>query len=40
MGEAFFSGKLTQIYYLTEDDVLSTWEVFSRFSDKEWSFTD
>lgn len=40
LGEAFFSGKLTQIYYLTEDDIRSTWEIFSRFADKEWSFTD
>ncbi|MGI0481811.1 type II toxin-antitoxin system VapC family toxin [Geminocystis sp. CENA526] len=40
LGEAFFSGKLAQIYYLTEDDVRSTWDIFSRFADKEWSFTD
>ncbi|MGY6528707.1 MAG: type II toxin-antitoxin system VapC family toxin [Cyanobacterium sp.] len=40
LGEAFFSGKLAQIYYLTEEDVQLTWEVFSRFADKEWSFTD
>lgn len=40
LGEAFFSGKLSQIYYLTEDDIKLTWKVFSNFHDKEWSFTD
>ncbi len=25
---------------MTEDDILTAWRVFRRFSDKEWSFTD
>lgn len=40
LGEAFFSGKLANIYFLTENDIKSTWEIFAHFSDKEWSFTD
>ncbi|MDJ0601599.1 MAG: PIN domain-containing protein [Crocosphaera sp.] len=40
LGEAFFSGKLTQIYYLTPDDIKQTWQIFEKFSDKNWSFTD
>jgi len=40
LGQQFFSGSLATIYYLTEADIQQTWEVFSRFADKEWSFTD
>ncbi|MEA5517579.1 DNA-binding protein [Limnoraphis robusta] len=40
MGQAFFSGQLGTLYFLTEADIQLTWQVFSQFSDKEWSFTD
>jgi predicted nucleic acid-binding protein len=40
LGEAFFSGALTAIYYLNEEDIRGAWQVFRQFSDKEWSFTD
>jgi hypothetical protein len=40
LGEAFFSNTLAQIHYLTQDDIQATWEIFRKFSDKEWSFTD
>ena len=40
LGEAFFSGALTTIYYLNEEDIQQSWQVFRQFSDKEWSFTD
>ena len=40
LGEAFFSGKLATIYYLTEEDIHLTWQLFRDYSDKEWSFTD
>ena len=40
LGEQFFSGALAKVYFLTEDDILNTWEVFRKFSDKDWSFTD
>jgi predicted nucleic acid-binding protein len=40
LGERFFSGRLAEIYYLTEEDVQQAWEVFSDYADKDWSFTD
>jgi predicted nucleic acid-binding protein len=30
----------SEIYYVTKEDVLAAWEVFRRFRDKDWSFTD
>jgi hypothetical protein len=40
MGEHFFRGTLATMYYLTEADILLSWQTFRQFSDKEWSFTD
>jgi predicted nucleic acid-binding protein len=40
LGEQFFSGTLCTVYHLTEVDILLTWEMFRRFTDKGWSFTD
>ena len=40
IGEEFFGGELAEIYYLTEQDILQTWEIYKMFSDKDWSFTD
>ncbi|MDX2241216.1 MAG: PIN domain-containing protein [Leptolyngbyaceae cyanobacterium bins.302] len=40
LGEAFFSGVLANLYYLTEADIQQTWHMFRQFSDKDWSFTD
>ena len=40
LGQQFFDGLLTAIYYLTEDDIRAAWQVFARYADKEWSFTD
>jgi predicted nucleic acid-binding protein len=40
LGEAFFSDSVCTIYFLTESDIRETWQVFQRFSDKDWSFTD
>ena len=31
---------MATIYYLTKDDIRDTWQVFTRYADKEWSFTD
>ena len=36
----FLIGELTEVYYLTEEDILQTWKIFQAFSDKDWSFTD
>ena len=40
LGAAFFSGALTQIYYLPQADIQATWQTFRQFADKQWSFTD
>ena len=40
LGEQFFRGILTTIYYLTEADIVLSWQIFRQFSDKEWGFTD
>ncbi len=40
LGEALFTGKIATVYYLTEEDIRLTWQVFRQFSDKGWSFTD
>jgi uncharacterized protein len=40
LGEQFFRGTVATIYYLTEADILLSWQTFHQFSDKEWSFTD
>ena len=40
LGQQFFGGSLATIYYLTEDDIRAAWQVFMRYADKEWSFTD
>ena len=40
LAEAFFSGQVATIYYLTEEDIQLTGKVFRDYSDKNWSFTD
>jgi predicted nucleic acid-binding protein len=40
LGEAFFSARLAKIHTLDEADISLAWEVFKRFDDKDWSFTD
>jgi predicted nucleic acid-binding protein len=40
LGEELFNGSIAEIYYLDEDDVRSAWEIFRRYDDKAWSFTD
>lgn len=35
LGEAFFSGTLATLYYLTEEDIRQTWHVFRQFLDKD-----
>lgn len=40
LGQQFFLRDLTTIYFLSEDDVRAAWDVFQRYSDKGWSFTD
>ncbi len=40
LGQQFFDGALATVYYLTEDDIQQSWQVFRRYADKYWSFTD
>ena len=40
LGREFFEGRVALVYHLSEADVALTWQVFQRFSDKDWSFTD
>lgn len=39
-GTEVFAGRLATIYYLTQADIAAAWDVFRRFADKGWSFTD
>jgi predicted nucleic acid-binding protein len=38
--DEFFQGQLAHLEFLTRDDILTAWQVFLRFSDKDWSSTD
>ncbi len=40
LGRKFFDGSVATVYHLTEDDIRAAWQVFARYADKEWSFTD
>jgi uncharacterized protein len=40
LGEALLSNQVAQIHYLSADEILATWDLFRRFADKDWSFTD
>src|SRR5260370_987978 len=40
LGNELFGGHLTTLYFLTEADIRSAWDIFRSFADKEWSFTD
>ena len=35
-----FAGKLAVVHYVTPAEVALAWDVFVRFADKDWSFTD
>jgi predicted nucleic acid-binding protein len=39
-GNAIFSGQLARLHVLTLQEILAAWNVFLRFDDKQWSFTD
>lgn len=40
LGEALFAGRIADLHWVTPDMVLATWEIYRRFADKQWSFTD
>lgn len=39
-GLEVINGSFAQIIAITEQDFAEAWDVFQRFADKEWSFTD
>lgn len=39
-GAKAFTGKLAAVHYLNRDEIAAAWQVFQRFRDKGWSFTD
>jgi uncharacterized protein len=39
-GNQLFGGQIAAIHFLDETEIRLAWEVFERYSDKEWSFTD
>jgi len=40
LGDKFFNSTLAEVRRLTEADIRAAWEVFRKFEDKDWSFTD
>ena len=40
IGADFFEGELANIHYTKIDEIRDAWNVFRRFTDKAWSFTD
>jgi predicted nucleic acid-binding protein len=40
LGGALLREDIADIYWVTPDDVMAAWDVFQRFRDKAWSFTD
>src|SRR5712691_7947712 len=40
LGEKFFESSMSEIYFLTENDIRQAWSVFRQFDDTGWSFTD
>ena len=39
-GEQVFAGRLGRLYYVMPADIAEAWQVFTKFNDKAWSFTD
>jgi predicted nucleic acid-binding protein len=40
VGAELFTGSRCQLHYLTPAEIDEAWAVFSKYRDKEWSFTD
>lgn len=40
LGQELFGGRLAIVHRLSETELREAWEIFRRFTDKEWSFTD
>jgi uncharacterized protein len=40
IGEPFLFGEYADLLLVSQEDIESAWNVFKRFQDKGWSFTD
>ncbi len=40
VGAQLWSSQITALHWATPEDVQAAWEVFVRYDDKRWSFTD
>jgi uncharacterized protein len=40
IGEQLLNGTVASVHKVDLPDILAAWEIFKRFADKEWSFTD
>jgi len=40
LGSRMWKSELTDLHWITPEDIDSAWEVFTSFDDKSWSFTD
>ncbi len=40
LGTDLFSGTWVELHYLLPEEIQHAWDVFRRFRDKAWSFTD
>jgi len=40
LGERLWSGRLARIVFVSEADQYAAWELFKRYDDKKFSFTD
>jgi hypothetical protein len=40
IGQQLFQGTIATVHQLTESEQLEAWDVFRKFRDKQWSFTD
>ena len=40
LGQSILDGAITQFEYVTPADLQAAWDVFRKFDDKGWSFTD
>ncbi len=40
LGEALFAESIAVLHFCAKDEIVSAWDTFRQYSDKEWSFTD
>jgi hypothetical protein len=40
IGPRLLQGEITRLEWVRQEDVQKAWEIFERYADKDWSFTD